>query len=339
MSKPTAQDLASAAGVSLSTVDRVLNNRGGVSEDRERRVLEHARKLKIDRALNQRPPRTLRIAVLLQPRSNPFHALVQDYFEAANRDFALYNFQFQVHHIEPMRPTVTAQLIYALSQRCDGLVIISPQNAEIAAALRAFGRNGKPVITLVTDIRDAERHAYVGPDNRKAGRVAGDLMGRLLGPEGGEIVVIAGMISMIGHEEREMGFRTVLRQRYPQCKVTEVLESMERGDMAGDLVFNVLKNNHGIRGIYNASTGAQTVVNAMATLRKSSEIVFITHELTEDRRRLLREGLIDVIIDQDPATEVRTAVEELAVYFRRREERSRSLSLITPIQIHMIENS
>ncbi|WP_454703043.1 LacI family DNA-binding transcriptional regulator [Agrobacterium burrii] len=336
MSKPTAQDLASAAGVSLSTVDRVLNNRGGVSEDRERRVLEHARKLKIDRALNQRPPRTLRIAVLLQPRSNPFHASVQDNFEAANRDFALYNFQFQVHHIEPMRPTATAQLISALSSRCDGLVIISSQNADIAAALRTFGRDGKPVITLVTDIRDAERYAYVGPDNRKAGRVAGDLMGRLLGQGGGEIVVIAGMISMIGHEEREMGFRTVLRERYPRCKVTEVLESMERGDMAGDLVFNALKTNQGIRGIYNASAGAQTVVNAMTTLGKSRDVIFITHELTEDRRRLMREGLIDAIIDQDPTTEVRIAVEALAVYFRRREERL--LSLITPVQIHMIEN-
>lgn len=336
MSKPTARDLASAAGVSLSTVDRVLNNRGGVSEDRERRVLEHARKLKIDRALNQRPPRTLRIAVLLQARSNPFHASVQDNFEAANRNFAPYNIQFQVHHIEPMRPTATAQLINALSSRCDGLVIISSQNAEVAAALRTFGRDGKPVITLVTDIRDAERYAYVGPDNRKAGRVAGDLMGRLLGQEGGEIVVIAGMISMIGHEEREMGFRTVLRERYPGCKVTEVLESMERGDMAGDLVFNALKTNQGIRGIYNASAGAQTVVNAMRTLGKSRDVIFITHELTEDRRRLMREGLIDAIVDQDPATEVRTAVEALAAYFGRREERV--FSLITPIHIHMIEN-
>ncbi|CUX06684.1 Transcriptional regulator, LacI family [Agrobacterium fabacearum S56] len=335
MSKPTAQDLASAAGVSLSTVDRVLNNRGGVSEDRERRVLEHARKLNIDRALNQRPQRTLRIAVLLQPRSNPFHASVQDNFEAANRGFAPYNLQFQVHHIDPLRPTVTAQLIKALSSRCDGLVIISSQNAEIAAALRTFG-DGKPVVTMVTDLRDTERYAYVGPDNRKAGRVAGDLMGRLVGQNGGEIVVIAGLISMIGHEEREMGFRTVLRERYPQCKVTEVLESMERGDMAGDLVFNALRKNPAIRGIYNASAGAQTVVNAMKKLGKNKDVIFITHELTEDRRHLMREGLIDAIIDQDPETEVRTAVEALAVYFGRREEHP--LSLITPIHIHMIEN-
>lgn len=336
MGKPTARDLAAAAGVSLSTVDRVLNNRGGVAEDKERRVLDCARRLKIDRALNQRAARTLRIAVLLQPPANPFHAAVQGGFEAANRDFPQYNLQFRIHHIDPTRPAATVLLIEMLSPQCDGLVIVSPQNDEIAAALRAFGRGRKPVITLATDLRDAGRYAYVGPDNRKAGRVAGDLMGRLLGSDGGEIVVISGMLSMIGHEEREMGFRAVLRERYPNCKVVDVLESLERGERAGDLVFDALKANARLRGIYNASAGAQPVVKAMKALGKRAEIVFITHELTEDRRLLMREGMIDAILDQDPRLEVRTAIEALAACFGRRDEAP--ASLITPIHIHMIEN-
>ncbi len=336
MGKATARDLASAADVSVSTVDRVLNNRGGVSEDKEQRVLEHARRLKIDRALNQRAARTLRIAVLLQSRTNPFHATVQDHFEAANRDFLQYNLQFQIHHVDPARPAATVDLVNTLSTHCDALIIVSPQNEAIAAAMSAFGRGEKPVITLASDIRDSGRYAYVGPDNRRAGRVAGDLMGRLLGKEGGEIVVISGMLSMIGHEEREMGFRAVLRERYPQCKIAEVLESMEREERAGDLVFDALKDDQRIRGVYNVSAGAQSVVNALKTLGKSREVIFITHELTDDRRHLMREGMIDAIIDQNPAIEVRTAVEALAAYFRRKDEQP--ASLITPIQIHMIEN-
>ena len=75
-----------------------------------------------------------------------------------------------------------------------------------------------PVVTLATDVRDCGRHAYVGPDDRRAGRVAGDLMGRFLGPTGGDIVMIAGLLSLIGNEEREMGFRSVLRERYPTCR-------------------------------------------------------------------------------------------------------------------------
>ena len=334
--KPTAQDVARAAGVSPATVDRVLNGRGGVGADKERRVLEWARKLRLDRALDQRPARTLRIAVLVQPPENPFHAAIQSAFDAANRSWRHLNMQFRVTHIEPTDRVGTARLIASLAPAHDGMVICSAHGDEIAAALAAVSDDGKPVITLATDIRGGGRHTYVGPDNWKAGRVAGDLMGRLLGKAGGEVVMIAGMLSMIGHEEREMGFRSVLRERYPHCRLQDVLQSLEKGERAGDLVFRTLKRNPEVRGIYNASAGARPIVDAMRALGRRDEVVFITHELTEERRRLLREGLIDAIIDQNPELEVRTAVETLAAQFGRLE--AAPASTITPVQIHMIEN-
>lgn len=335
--KSTAADVARAAKVSLATVDRVLNNRGGVTQDKERRVLEWARKLTLDRALNQRAARTLRIAVLIQPPNNPYHAAMQTHFEAANRDYSAFNIQFRVYHIDPNRTHETCKLITRLAPSCNGLVIVSAHNDEIALNLNAVGGEGKLVITLATPIRGVGAQTYIGPDNRKAGRVAADLMGRFLGKEGGEVIVIAGLLSMIGHEEREMGFRAALRERYPQCRVSEVLESLEKGERAGDLVFDALKRNPNIRGVYNASAGAQAVVDAVKALGKRDEIIFITHELTEDRRRLLREGMIDAIIDQDPALEVRTAVEAIAAHFRRSDRAP--ASLITPIHIHTIENA
>ena len=335
--KSTAADVARATGVSLSTVDRVLNNRGGVAEDKERRVLEWARKLNLDRALNQRAARTLRVAVLIQPPNNPFHAAVQSHFEAANRDYSAFNIQFRVYHIDPNRTDETCNLIVTLAPNCDGLIIVSAHDDEIASNLSVMSNEGKLVITLATPIRGIGAQNYIGPDNRKAGRVAGDLMGRFLGRDGGEVVVIAGLLSMIGHEEREMGFRAVLRERYPQCRISDVLESLEKGERAGDLVFDVLKRNPNIRGIYNASAGARPVVNAIKALGKRDEITFITHELTEDRRRLLREGMIDAIIDQDPALEVRTAVEAIAAHFGRSDRAP--ASLITPVHIHTIENA
>ena len=43
--KTVIADIAAAAGVSTATVDRVLNRRGGVSPEKEGRVLDWARKL------------------------------------------------------------------------------------------------------------------------------------------------------------------------------------------------------------------------------------------------------------------------------------------------------
>lgn len=336
MGKPTAKDVARAASVSLSTVDRVLNGRGGVAVDKERRVIEWARRLRLDRALSHHAARTLRIAVLVQPPNNPFHAAVQTGFEAANRDFPEYNLQFRIYHIVPDRPGETTTLIKAIGPDHDGLVIVAPHGDDIAEALGTLGGNGKLIITLATDIKGIGNRTYVGPDNRKAGRIAGDLMGRFLGRTGGDVMMIAGMLSMVGHQEREEGFSAVLRQRYPQCCLREVLESHERSEKAGELVYEALRRNPRIRGIYNASAGAPAVVRAIEALGRREDIVFITHELTEERRQLLREGTIDAVIDQAPLHEVHTVVNVVATHFGRRV--GPPISTTTPIHIHTIEN-
>jgi len=333
--KTTAKDVAKAADVSASTVDRVLNGRGGVDPDKERRVVEWARKLKLDRALRHRPVRALRIAVLIQPPENPFYAAVQDAFAAANRAYGDFNMQFLVRHFDAGRPSILPRLVRDLGDRHDGLILTVPQSDALADAIREVAAR-IPVVTLATDVRDCGRHAYVGPDDRRAGRVAGDLMGRFLAPAGGDVVMIAGLLSLIGNEEREMGFRSVLRERYPECRVAVVLESQERAERAGELVRDALNANPDIRGVYSVSAGAPVVVDALKALGRE-DVVFITHELTPDRRELLRQGLIDAIIDQNPEFEVRAAIETMARLTGRLE--GPSSTTITPVHIHMIENA
>ncbi len=64
--KPIIADVARLASVSTATVDRVLNDRGGVKPEKEIKVLSAARRLKLDRILTRRYSRVLRIAVLIQ---------------------------------------------------------------------------------------------------------------------------------------------------------------------------------------------------------------------------------------------------------------------------------
>lgn len=335
--KTTAKDVALAANVSPATVDRVINNRGGVSAEKEKRVLDAARKLGLDRALDHRAARTLRISVLIQPPENPYHASLQTEFESANQVFRNFNIQFRVCHVDPTKPAAMIRTLREVSPTSDGLVVCGPHDDEFSSLLDRLTTRGMPVIALATDIRGVSDHIYIGPDNRRAGRVAGDLMGRLIGRTGGDVLVIAGMLSMIGHEEREMGFRSVLRERYANCRVLEVVQSFENRARAGDLVGNALRTNPAIRGIYNASAGSASIVDVLKRLDLVGEVVFITHELTEERQRLLRAGLIDAVIDQNPRLEVRTVVETLAHRFGRLDQDPPNR--FTPILIHMIENS
>ncbi|HMM62608.1 MAG TPA: LacI family DNA-binding transcriptional regulator [Mesorhizobium sp.] len=334
--KVTARDVAKAAGVSPATVDRVLNTRGGVRPDKEAAVIEAARRLGLDRALQFKAARTLKIAVLLQAPQNPFHAAVQAAFSAAGRTHADLNMQFRIFHAAPTDVVGMAARIAALARSHDGLILTCPDAGPIVDAVNAAAGR-VPVITFATDLPESARHVYVGPDDVMAGRLAGDLMGRFLPESGGEVVLIAGVRSMTGQRRREAGFGAVLAERYPRLTLGAVLECEEDAAKVAWLVRRALAEMPGLRGIYNASVGSREVVAALKAAGSARKVVFITHELTQDRQRLLREGAIDAIIDQNPAFAVHTAVLTMARLLGR--GTAEPLAPITPVNIHMIENA
>jgi LacI family transcriptional regulator len=335
MRKPNAADVARAAGVSPATVDRVLNGRGGVSLDKERRVLDLARRLGLDRNLRARPTRMVRIGALMGLTSNSFYERLGQGFARANRLFFAANVQCSVVSCNNLDPREVAGQIARMGETFDGLIVTAPEHPKISEMLRELARR-KPVLAMVTDLPDAGRLAYVGSDNTVAGRVAGDLMGRLLGHSGGETVLVTDTQAMLALREREQGFRAALAERHPRCKLVELIETHDGGQSAGALLRDAIARRPEIAGVYVVSTGNRSIAAALENLGRSLSTVVITHELTPARRALLKTGSIDAVIDQNPDHEAQTALEVLAHHFGRLE--AAPAQLTTPFTLFLREN-
>lgn len=334
-SKIRINDIARAAGVSPATVDRVLNGRGGVKPDKEERIVETARALGVDRALSHRPARTLRIGVLIQSPRNPFHAALREGFALASQMYGALNMQLLVQHADPRDPSATAALIRSLIGERNGLIVSLPADLRISEALERFSATA-PVVTLATDIVDSGRSLFIGPDDYKGGRAAGDLMGLFLRPGGGPVLMVAGTLHNHGQRRRASGFRDVLRERHPDTRLVRVLETGEDGDTAGRMVEIALREQPEIRGIYHSSAGALQISQALEWSRRAHDTVFITHELTPNRRALLAARKLHAVIDQKPLLEARLAVEGMARLLDRLPGEAGSTT--TEIQIFMPEN-
>jgi LacI family transcriptional regulator len=333
--KTTITDVANAAQVSIATVDRVLNGRGGVKPERARRVLEWARKLKIDRALEDLPMRWLRIAVLLQNPSNPYHGNLKNGFQMAQRAYEAQRIMCLPTYFDSLEPAAVARTIRRAAERADGLVTCIFDHPRITAALREVSKK-VPVVTVASDIPASGRLAYVGSDNRVAGRVAGELMGRFLGPQGGQVLVVTGMHDYIGHEERESGFRAVLGSRFATCEVVATVESQEQPERTEKLAREAFKKFPNLRGIYNISVGSRGIANALRALGKAGKAVHISHEMTDIHRELLTDGLMDAVLDQNPQMEALRAIQLLLHYNRRVPDTE--VPLETPVAIYLREN-
>ncbi|MCP4385093.1 MAG: LacI family transcriptional regulator [Hyphomicrobiales bacterium] len=310
--RTTLSDVAREAGVSSATVDRVLNNRPGVRLRTREIVLETAQRLGYlpdGSALPGVNPSSarVRLAYVLPSGTNTFiHSLRhQIETQAALRP----HLDLQMHSIEAFSPDSLADALYGLRDQADGVGVIALDHPAVREAIRHLTSGDVKVVTLVSDILHVPRSAYVGIDNRAAGRLAGYLLGRFLGTgENQKIALFAGSLSYRGHEEREMGFRHILSEEFPDLEIVALREMRDDREKAFAEAEGLLDRHADLAGIYNIGAGSQGIARAMKERGKGSGIVFVGHELTAHNKTFLLDGTLDAVIDQNPRVEARESI-------------------------------
>jgi LacI family transcriptional regulator len=326
--RSTLTDVAREAGVSTATVDRVLNNRVGVKERTREVVVETARRLGYLTHGENSPAgsrATLAFDFILPAGSNSFIEELRQHL--LRQGSALDGVLVRVHSIEGFNPQTLADSLHGIEGKSNGVGIIGLDHPAVREAIRSLVRSGTPVVTLLSDIHHVPRAGYIGIDNRSAGRLAGYLMGRLLGPGRHRVVLFAGSLSYRGHEEREMGFRHVLLEDFPDIEVIDLTEVRDDDEKAYEATSSHLEKYPDIRGVYNIGGGHSGIAKAIEERGLAGSIIFVGHELTPDTKRFLLSGTMDVAIDQNARVEAREALAQL-----RRAARGESWSM-HPIRI------
>ena len=207
--RATVHDVARQAGVSLATVDRVLNGRPGVRAQTAEKVDAAIRALDFRRDLSASllaRARDLSVAFLLPEGSNEFmQSLTAAIGRRARtaRPSAWRSKPSPTARSMPKRlprgsmPSIPAPTTTRSSSR--------PRMPPVRAAIDRAARRGIAVMTLVSDLPGSARRRFIGIDNAAAGRTAASLMGRFL-PSGGKVGLIAGSLALRDHRERLEGF-------------------------------------------------------------------------------------------------------------------------------------
>ncbi|MEK1930709.1 MAG: LacI family DNA-binding transcriptional regulator [Pararhizobium sp.] len=300
------KDIAFQAGLSTATVDRVLNGRQGVRKQTEMRVRAAIRELEQQQAGMEVQGRKFGIDIVMEAPER-FTNAVRDAFESESLTFLPTIFRSRFHFAETMRPHEIVQLLDRIRLRgTDGIVLKAPDVPDISTAVARLEQSGIPVVTLVTDLPNATRTAYAGADNRAAGETAAYLIGERFAGGPATVLVTLSSSRFRGEEEREIGFRRTLRDRYPSIGVVEISEGFGRDEATGALAVEALSTNPGINAVYSIGGGNRAVLAAIAAAAKPCAI-FVAHDLDADNLDLLRSGQIHFILHHDLKADVRTA--------------------------------
>ncbi len=250
----------------------------------------------------------LRLVFLLPAESSSFIAMLSRMFAQAQEQFAGFNMRARVERIESFRPDLLAQELKRVGREADGVAFMALEHPAVREAVNTLASAGVPTVTLISDIANTKRSAYVGLDNRSAGRTAGYLIARFIGPKPAKVAMIAGSLSYRAHEEREMGFLHLFEEMFPAIKVVGLREGHDDPDKNYRQTRMLLSQHPDLAGIYNIGGAADGVARALKEAKRERDVVFVGHGLTPDTRALLIDGTMDAVITQNPLDAVTNCI-------------------------------
>lgn len=301
--RPTVNDIAREAGVSLATVDRVLNARPGVRDKTVKAVNDAIVRLGYVRdlaAANLARSRSYQMAVALPDTESQFIQSLAAALHEAALAAATSRVEVELLRFPAEDPHALAALLAALPGRgYAGVALMAPETPVLRDAVRGLRTRGLPVVALVSDLPNTGRDHFVGIDNRAAGRTAGVLMGRFLGPAPGQVLVLGSSLLARDMVERRRGFDEMMLRDFPVLEALPSLETHGSGDLLRNVVAERLSNASGVRGIYAMGDGHRALTQVLQDLGYSRRLTVICHELTPHVRQALERGEVSAVITQN----------------------------------------
>lgn len=300
MLRATITDIAERSGTSTATVDRVLNGRSGVSAINRQKVIQAAQDLNYLPTQGQTvlPPRPVQLEFFLPRNRQAFLHDVADRIESFAKELPLVS-QVRVHDLPDMSQETIAAALNTIHDATRGVGLVAIDHPRTRQQVRDLVDAGIKVITIASDLISTPRAAYVGIDDRVAGRTAGLLMGRLAGQRAGKVGLFVGQRALHGQREREIGFRSVLEHEFPGLDVLPAIDVRTDNRRAEMEIDSLLARVPDLVGIYNTGGGRTGIATALSRLPVAQKPFLIMHDLSDTTRRFLAQGVIDLIIDQN----------------------------------------
>lgn len=301
--KVTVRSIAKLANVSRGTIDRVLNDRPGVNPE----VREKIKKIleEMDYKPNiagkalafQKNP--VKIGVIILSKDDLVYQEVYEGVKSVSLE--LKDFGIIVECCLMEGHDVNEQLMYIreLKSKNISALAISPLDEDvIREELKKLSDENIKIVTFNTDITDTDRVCFIGQDLKKSGRVAGDLIGKLL-PDGGNVLIITGQKKIKALQERIKGFKDILEEEYPKVKITDILQkgNIEKTSYIDTL--EILKSKNDINAIFITDRGIGGAGKAIIELNKR-HIKLVCYDKIPETIELIRDKIVDFTITQDP---------------------------------------
>ena len=343
MGKIRIKDIAQIANVSIGTVDRVIHNRGEVSDvtrERIRKLLEQYNYTTDVMASSLALKREITLGVVMPGLVNEhvFWKLPRTGVMKATEELGHFNLSVEHFYFDQFDEGDFAGLMERFPYgRIQGVLFAPVFKEESLSFIRRCEQEGIPLILFNSLLEEASVRSYVGQDAFQSGYVAAKLIN--YGMEPRRDVAIINLSSRKAHYEhiisREKGFRTFFEERGDRLDllVTIDLNGVEETRLNAHL--EEAFRQYDIAGLFVTNSRVYKVAEFLAA-KGMMNVRLVGYDLLPASIEYLKRDYIDFLISQRPEEQAYRGLQSLfyLVAFNREPETRQ----LMPIDIITREN-
>ncbi len=315
----TIKDIARLAGVSVGTVDRVLHNRGRVSDEALEKVNKILQEIDykpnvIARTLGSN--KTYRIAALIpNPEQDPYWALSMAGIRQAEAEWIHYNvkvdpFFFDLYDNNSLKKVADA--VY--TAKPDGILIAPIFYNEVLPFFELYKSSNIPFVLFNTNIKEVNPISFIGQNLYQSGRVGAELvcMGQ---HKRGTLAVLhinEDIQNSVHLSEKERGFREYFGEKSDCTFEIKTINISDSEDASSIKTLNAALSDPMLRGVFVSTSKGSSIAASFLEKVKKNQLILVGYDMLDENIQYLRSGTIDFIINQNPKRQTFLGINYLA---------------------------
>ncbi len=304
LSRMTLEEIAKEIGISRTTIYKVLRNKGHVS-DRTRSIVNEALEkyhyVQNRNARNLAMNRQYNIGYIgfKSKSANYFSAEVNKGIRRAVKEFGDDGLSMLISEFDVENPGGQAEAVdEMLALGVESFILAYSHEDVMQQILNKLKEKKCLIVLLSRDYKENNPGYYVGVDYYKSGRLAAELLTKMV-VEGGEVLVPVTKEYTTNQDiaARLKGFEDKMKE-YGKLQVLPAVHGLLEEDEIYVQIVKSVKERPSLKGIFDLTYRLDVISKALKDLGRE-DIKLIGFDLFEEIRGYVEDSTIDAVVYQD----------------------------------------
>jgi ribose transport system substrate-binding protein len=208
-------------------------------------------------------------------------------------------------------PTTQIPVVNSVLANKPSALLIAPTDAyALFPPMDAYVEAGIPVITVDTTLANTSiLTSAISSDNYQGGEEAADTIASLAHDKG-QVAVINVMPNVSTTDLRQAGFLAEMKNKYPNMKVVAHVYDQDSPTTAESEARSIIQAHPGLVGIFGTNLySAQGAGKGVDAAGRKGKVLVAGYDAEPLEVKLLKQGVINILVIQNPAEEGSLAVQ------------------------------